>query len=596
MMSHMTLSQTYHHIFIRPKKKKKPLLSFASLCSHCHFIRYSLSKYMPRIFRFSSQCRCSPDRAAMRLVGPLPGLRPHRLSTLFSFGSASSRQLHGSTTRFHPHDENAAEVFPESLQKTLEAHRAFNRASLFRVVNTTAPPKKNRRPTTHRAVTKPHQKQGEDQKQVTLESTQKPRISRRELDRQIKSRLRSDYEKPPEWVNQQLRWSVSVLQNRPEQWPWLSHHAGDHASDATAQLDAEIRALDAYLTPTSDEQNKVDGLVNTVSKLLEDASHRPQLSGSWRTGVASTHSDLDFVLPVPDIGRSKDDIRKPSSTRPQVLEAYHNLLERVQQTLWQISAFKDRTFLVYNRNPFLSAIHRPTGIRVRFQCKESIPSSVEYISDYLAEYPAVRPLYRATRLILEAQELFGPDRSSIGTNALLMLLVAFCKMNHGRFQRSHSLGLQLLAFLRTYGIDVDLAANGVAVDPPGWFSDESVRCADEKWSWPEEIPAHIRGQRALINIKRTAGFKCNGPVADHLCIQDPTNYMNDLGRFCTRTRDIQNVWAAAHARLRTASDHWDASGASVGQSILTHGLRANFEDFERKRHGLADAPGIRGLV
>lgn len=528
----------------------------------------------------------------MRLVGRLPGLRPHRLPTLFSFGTTSSCQLHGSTTHFHPRDENATEVFPESLQKTLEAHRASNRASLFRVVNTTVPPK-NHRPTTQRAIRKPPQKQGEEQKQVTPESTQKPRISRRELDRQIRSRLRSDYEKPPEWVNQQLRWSVSLLQNRPEQWPWLSHHAEAHTSDAMAQLNAEIRALDAYLTPTSDEQNGVDGLVSTVSKLLEDVPHRPQLAGSWRTGVASTHSDLDFVLPIPDIGWSKDDIRKPSSTRPQVLEAYHNLLERVQQTLWQTPTFKDKTFLVYNRIPVLLAIHHPTGIRVRFQCKEGIPSSVEYINDYLAEYPAVRPLYRTTRLILEAQGLFGPHHSSIGTNALLMLLVAFCKMNHGRFQRPRSLGVQLLAFLRMYGIDVDLAANGVAVDPPGWFNEESVRSADMNWSWPEETPAHIRGQRALMNLKRTAGFKGNEPIADHLCIQDPTNYMNDLGRFCTRTRDIQNVWAAAYARLRTASDDWDASGGSVGQSILTHGLRANFEDFERKRHGLAD---IHGLV
>lgn len=528
----------------------------------------------------------------MRLVGPLPGLRPHRLSTLSSFSTASSRQLHGSTARFHSRDENAAEVFPDSLQKTLDAHRASNRASLFRVVNTTAPPKKNRRPKTHRAVIKPAHKQEEEQKPVTPESTQKPRISRRELDRYVKSRLRSDHEKPPEWANQQLRWGVSVLQNRPQQWPWFSHYAGNNTFDATAHLDAEIRALDAYLTPTSDEQNRVNGLVDTVSKLLQEIPHRPQLTGSWRTGVASSHSDLDFVLPVPDIGRLKDDIRKPSSTRPQVLEAYHNLLERVQQILWQTPTFKDKTFLVYNRIPVLSAIHGPTGIRVRFQCKEGLPSSIEYINDYLAEYPAVRPLYRTTRLTLEAQELFGPLHSSIGTNALLMLLVAFCKTNHGRFQRPHSLGVQLLAFLRTYGIDVDLAANGVAVDPPGWFNEESAQSADERWSWPEETPAHIRGQRALMNLKRTAGFKGNGPIADHLCIQDPTNYMNDLGRFCTRTRDIQNVWAAAHARLKTVSDGWDGSaGGSVGRSILTHGLRANFEDFERKRHGLADAPG-----
>lgn len=385
-------------------------------------------------------------------------------------------------------------------------------------------------------------------------------------------------------------------QNRPEQWPWLSHYVGGNTSDAMAQLDAEIRALDTYLTPTSDEQDRVNELVGAVSKLLENVPHVPQLTGSWRTGVASSHSSLDFVLPVPDIGKSMDDIRQPSSTRPQVLGVHHDLLHKVEQALWQTPMFKGRIFRVNSRIPILSAIHHPTGVRVQFQCKEGLPSSIEYIKDYLAEYPAIRPLYKTTRLILEAQETFGPLKSSINTNALLMLLVAFCKMNHGRFQRPHSLGVQLLAFLRTCGIDIDLAATGVAVDPPGWFNEETVRSVDGRWSSPEETPAHIRGQRALMSFKRTARLKGNGPIADHLCIQDPTNYMNDLGRCCIRTRDIQTVWAAAYARLKTALDEWDASRSSVKQSILTHGLRANFDDFKKKRNGLACAPGINDMV
>ena len=153
-------------------------------------------------------------------------------------------------------------------------------------------------------------------------------------------------------------------------------------------------------------------------------------------------------------------------------------------------------------------------------------------------------------------------------------------------------GDQLLAFLQTYGIDVNLKITGVAVDPPGWFTAEIIRDEYLRWS-SEEIPAYLRGQRSLINFKRTAALKRNHPIADHPSIQDPANYMNDLGRSCKRTQELQNAWAIAHERLRKAVDDWDGSeDRPTRRSILMRGIRVNFSDFEKKRAILSLAPDV----
>jgi hypothetical protein len=202
--------------------------------------------------------------------------------------------------------------------------------------------------------------------------------------------------------------------------------------------------------------------------------------------------------------------------------------------------------------------------------------------DYQAEYPSTRPLYVTARLILEARGRYGRPQLSIESDALVMLLVAFLKMNHGRFQRPDCLGEQLIAFLRAYGSDVDLTTTGVSVDPPSWFNASTVKRASALYA-PDDLPAHLRGQRSLISLKRTAAVRRNLPAASRLCVQDPTNYMNDLGRSCVRTSELQHAFSLAHDRLGASLKHWDDSEQAANVSILTRALQANFHDFENLR-------------
>lgn len=538
------------------------------------------------------QCRCSSDRAAMQLALP----RPRRISSLriACVTSSSRRQIH-SSGRFYS-DDDCSSIFPDSLQRTLEAHRASNRARLTRFIPNKSSKKDHGHEISSQNKTAPEPSKATPSEPLTGALKQQAR------NRPVRSKNPTTTTQPqstssdtPSWVTRQLRWGGGS--SNPAQYPWLAHcldNAKSNHSNAMVQLDAEIRALEEYLTPTEREHSRVDQLATSISKQLKSLTpHPPQIIGSWQTGVASSHSDVDFILPVQDTKRSIHEVRKPSATRPQILHSHRELLRKTGLTLQLNPMFEEKVHLSDARFPTLTAIHRSTGLRLRFHCGEGLSPSMEYIKDYLAEYPAVRPLYKATRLILEAQGVFGAVQSSISSNALLMLLVAFSKMNHGRFQEPNNLGDQLLAFLQTYGIDVNLKTTGVAVDPPGLFTPEVIRDEYLRWSSSEEIPAYLRGQRSLINFKRTAALKRNHPIADHPCIQDPANYMNDLGRSCKRTPELQNAWALAHEQLKRALDAWDGSDdRPVRQSILMRGIRVSFTEFEKKRAILSLAPDV----
>ncbi|KKK24751.1 hypothetical protein ARAM_006045 [Aspergillus rambellii] len=309
--------------------------------------------------------------------------------------------------------------------------------------------------------------------------------------------------------------------------------------------------------------------------------------GSWRTGFAMSHSDLNFLLPVQDPLRSVSSIRSPSPARPQMLRLHREVLEKVETALRKSPKYSLE--LERTSSQGLAAIHEPTGLRIQFQCGEGIPASVEYIRDYHAEYPILRSLYMTTRLILETKKLFGSDSESIRSETLIMVLAAFLKMNHGRFRREDSCAQALLAFLRSLGLEINLASTGIAVDPPGLFNAGSLKAASRIYkSENEDLPAHLRGQYALLKTKKGPAAR-KPAAASQLCVQDPANYMNDLGRSCKRTPEIQAGFAKAYKSLQEALSLWEEpEPQATRKSILNNVLHANFHAFHLRRRLLGN--------
>ncbi|KAJ5885296.1 hypothetical protein N7495_009806 [Penicillium taxi] len=491
-------------------------------------------------------------------------------------GLQSSRfSLHVPRRLHVPGPAQDSDVFADSLRKTLEAHRSSNRARLIRKVYPRAPALGLFRP-----YILPKNRAGYQPPEPPVAISE---ISAPESTKPAKRRMRGHVQEKEPLKNRPnaIRSANALYRRTHQQCPWLRHMAAPPAfGDASTFLDAEIQALDRYLTPSPDEQTQITKFTTELKSLLETVvSQPPQIIGSRCTGLALPHSNLHFLLPFEDIPRSLDRARRPSPTRPQIRDAHINLLHQVKSTLQSSPAFKIQAQLSGKRKTVLEAQHLPTGLQLLFHCGESVPAITEYIQDYLVEYPHLRPLYVGTRALLEAHGLFGSSHSSISPVALALLLVAFLKMNHGRFQGPHRLGDEFLALLQFYGTGVDLQTVVVAVDPPGFFDMETLRATVDD----HVNAASVRGQKSILSAKRTAAARGNHPANRRLCIQDPTHYMNDLGRSCTCAPELQGVFAAAYKHLRHACDEWKGPSEN-SSSLLTTALRANFDQLEKDRH------------
>lgn len=466
----------------------------------------------------------------------------------------------------------SADIVPNSLRDTLEAHRSSNRARLIRRVIPRSPA-----PGLFRPDLRPENWAGYKPPvpATPLPSPSEPQ--RPGSKRRVRSRLR---EASTRQLNKRslpanlIKLGNSSDHARPVQSPWLSHLQPLLLGDASVHLDAELKALARYLAPSPDEQEQLNRLDGEIGSLLKGVvPHRPQLIGSHRTGLALAHSNISLLLRYHDESRSLDNSRRPSPTRPQIKQAHLNLLDQVESALLSSELFGSQMSRPGKRKPFLEILHRPTGLLLHLRCGEGIPAITEYLQDYLIEYPALKPLYIASRTLLEAHGLFGSSQKGIEPDALALLVVVFLKTTHGRFPGPNRLGDQFLGLLQLYGTEVNLTTTGVAVDPPGFFGAESIHASASNDKGV--TPAHIRGQRSLMNVKSNAAAKGNIPEGQRLCIQDPSHYMNNLGRSCVRTLEMQSVFASAHERLSQALADWHSQ--SQNHSILRDGLQANFD-------------------
>ncbi|PWY67570.1 hypothetical protein BO70DRAFT_400598 [Aspergillus heteromorphus CBS 117.55] len=503
---------------------------------------------------------------------------PSRLACPATFFRARTISSFSKARCFHQtraNDKDLA-IFKNSLQRTLDAHRSSNQASIIRRIPSQVDPKD-----TPEDATK-----SQDPLVVppTAGITSRLSAARRGSKRKSRSSGKDVSPSQPTNLHRPVQWVPDPQRDRSEQCPWLNNLDPAHAfGDGLSQLDAEICALEKYVAPTLPEERQVHRIAADMSQLLEGTvPHAPLIIGSWQTGFAMGHSSLDLLLPIPDAVRSIEIIRKPSATRPKALTLRRGLLRDVNDILQNCPLFTGRVDLSIERSR-ITAVEGRTGLQMHIYCGEGLPPILEYVRDYRAEYPSLRPLYMTVRLILESQGLYGSRISSIGSEPLLMLVVAFLKMNHGRFRRSDGLGESLLAFLRMYGTQVDLTTTGVSVDPPTLFNAETLKLASRMYS-PDNLPAHIRGQRSIMNLRRTAAIRGNVTTATRLCLQDPTNYMDDLGRTCIQTRGLQSALASAYERLSTTLNNWEKDRPSEPvSSLLGIALRANFDDFDDVR-------------
>ncbi|WEW60411.1 nucleotidyltransferase domain-containing protein [Emydomyces testavorans] len=462
-----------------------------------------------------------------------------------------NRQYHTSPTL----GRNAFEppIIPSSLKETLEAHRDANRQKLIRHVlceptrdddgTVASEPDQDTRKKKVRFQKKGSlagQRSVQASSQLGLETLDPPSKKRRldirphgaiSLFRKLVKKSSARLAKQ-EWTEEKI------------QCPWMDYLVTT-GPDGFSRLDDEITAVDVYMSPIPQEEAAVDKAISDVTEVLQRGDHpQPLLIGSQRTGLAMRHSNVDLLTIIPDPDGLPED-RGPSRTRPKIAELQLERQEQVSRVLRGSTTFTSVDF-VRSRVPIVTAVHDASGLPLTLHCSTQLPTCPEFIHTYNSEFPTLRPLLTVLRLILEQRNLFGPQNRTVNTYTLAMMIVAALKLSEGRYSRT-STAEQLLHVLHFYAT-ANFRRYGIAVDPPSLFRKRGpLREASRR---VEAKAPYVRGQKSIGKISSKLG-------SHMLCLQDPANYMNDLGLACFRTMEMQKVFGEVYADLGAAVKAWD---------------------------------------
>lgn len=519
-----------------------------------------------------------------------PRLSNCPLSGVTPIFRADHRRFHASPSN-HDGDKRYPHINTDSLADTLESHRTANRPPSSPLIvkyyedgknkdgkdratkqtmdknkRSDYRPGKNKK---KKGKPRPNTDGQKDQREGGPERRRRLRYERRERDR-VTPNLKG------------LSWKVNWHKGQTHQSPWLDY-LDSPAPNGSARLNQEIDAFEKYMSEIPQETAAVQKAQQEIAQVLARAGiPEPVLFGSRQTGMAVRHSDLELLIPVHFEGG-----RSPS-TQEQAQKQLANQLHSVAVAFDASDAFCYTTSRTHGRVPCVRANHTDSGLTISIHSGATLLSSSEHVLSYAREFPTLRRLFIVLRMALEIHGLFGVSNHSVGPYSLAMMIVAALKMGEGAYDQ-HDAGQQLLYILRFYA-DLDSRNYGVSVDPPSIFRKAVPRKESELCP-----PAHVRGQMSIGRVsagmrEMKVGQDASELKRGNLCLQDPTDYMNDLGKVCMRTAHLKNFFRRIHIDMQKAICAWDAEekpvetdGASVPQQEQDDGVQSKPEEEKEEK-------------
>ena len=299
------------------------------------------------------------------------------------------------------------------------------------------------------------------------------------------------------------------------------------------------------------------------------------LLGSRSTGLAVPTSDFNYRA-----GIDSPEKLFTNDTQELAPRAAKSTTRSILKHIWrglQESNNITTTELVFAPVPMFKGKHRATGLDIQFQTMSPSQESQQYTAAYLSEFPSLRPLYILIRHFLEIRDLTAVSRGGLGSYTILMMIVAALKHSRGEFPPD-DLGGQLLHVLDFYG-NANLYETGFSVDPPRTFTKTggSKRTSEERKALYSDL--QLQGIEYLI--------KNSNPRKPYLlCLQDPANAFNDLGRPSYAIKHIQMIFKKMYTCIKRNLSQPGLPLSSKDWSLLAPMVRADYSLFEIVRHNL----------
>ncbi|KAK3047470.1 hypothetical protein LTR09_011099 [Extremus antarcticus] len=352
--------------------------------------------------------------------------------------------------------------------------------------------------------------------------------------------------------------------------PWIvdSPHATPHEL-----LDLEIAKFARYIDLSPAEaaarQSVIDETLGFVHRMLEMSKLQIEVQGSEQTGLAMPTSDIDFRM-------SWKVIDEHSEGDPRALSS---LLRVLQGVMVHNEAFQsvERRDAKY---PIITARHKASGIDIQIVAAPSTTPQQSVTAQYLAELPHLRSLYALLKTAFGVRGLVDVYSGGTGAYGLFMMLVASLKRRGS--SPPITAGDQLIRFLEFY-TELDTSKHGVSVSPAKLFMKHDPFGSGIK---NNTDAARKRGDGIRAGQWAMGQRRLYQPYL--LCLQDPANPINDLGRKTNAIKHIQKTVAAMERTLKKDMQDVAAaldSGEAWSQSSILEPIVGRCHEvlFERRK-------------
>ncbi|XP_026278438.1 terminal nucleotidyltransferase 4B isoform X2 [Frankliniella occidentalis] len=280
-------------------------------------------------------------------------------------------------------------------------------------------------------------------------------------------------------------------------------------------LHQEIEDFHKYISPTSEEREVRNVVVLKMKKLIKELwpAAKLQVFGSFRTGLYLPTSDIDLVV----IGKwnVQSQERLPLRTLEQAIYQ-HNLAEPgsvkvLDKASVPIVKFTDR----------LSEIR----VDVSFNMSNGVKSA-ELIKKFKQRYPVLYSLVLVLKQFLLQRDLNEVFTGGISSYSLILMTISFLQLHPRQtaLTPGANLGILLIEFLELYGKKFNYMKTAIRVSEGG---------------------SYISKEEVQKNMK-------DGYRPSLLCIEDPLNITNDIGRSSHGALYVKQAFEYAYIVLTQA--------------------------------------------
>ena len=328
---------------------------------------------------------------------------------------------------------------------------------------------------------------------------------------------------------------------------------------AKEQLGREIDAFCLYSQATPQETKATQRALQDISTAIKEFDHTMEIDvvGSRGTGLDLPLSDIDLNI-------STTSTRFDKSSSQILLRA---LSRKLAKNGRKNGLLRSVMFRPHAKVQIVTGRHASTYLEFQVQSTVDAFLSMQQTLSFVNEFPTLRNLFFVLKQMLTMRGLNRGDEQGLSSYPLLVMTVAALKFSEGKLDR-RDVGGHFLFFLDMYS-DIDFTATAISFSPLQYIVKRHpqsptlphVRSAAPA---PDSV-SHQRDDLVLEapDVDARRKFATIKPGAEWLmCLQDPANLQNDLGRGAVRIREIQSTFIRIRGKLKTVLKEWEDQGVN----------------------------------